>query len=310
MSILTRDGLLLIKVEGTAGSEQAPANTDAIAVEAAEPSFEIGYGERPLINSSQVDALPVRTTRKVSIAITVRLRGSGVAANATKWSRLLQASGFKVAGTTTSILTPDVTQRKTLTAYYYVGGLLYKMFGAAFADPTISYDGGWKLSGTLVGKDGGVTTTAAPASPTFDTGAYLSGLGCTFSYGGYSAVLRSLSISLGPQIAECGNLNDATGYAYFLATAFTPGGTMVVEDVAISTKDLRGLALAQQPATTEALSFVIGSAAGSIIEVSMPNCRLGSWTEGNDGGIRTLEFPLHATDLAAGAHNWIEIVTK
>lgn len=310
MAVLARHSLLLVKVESNNGVDVTPAVADAILVEAAEPSFEIGFAERPIINGGSVDALPIRTTRKVSCAVTVRLRGSGTAATAPKWARLLQAAGFKPTAGTDVDITPDTSEKKTVSAYLYSGGHLYKMIGCAFADPTITYDNGWLLTGTLVGKDGGVTAVSVPASPVFDTGAFLSGLGCTFTYGSYSAILRNLTISLGSEIAELGNLNDATGFDHMLATGFKPGGTMVIEDQPIGTKDWRTIALAQEPASVEALTFIVGSAAGSKMTILMPNCRLGSWTEGNEAGVRTLEFPLYATDSAAGLNDWITITTE
>lgn len=313
MAILARNALCLMKVESASGAEQAPdVADDVVIVEDLALSPDIGYGPRPTASASHLDSLSVRTTRRASMSISVRLRGSGTAANAPRWGRLLQAAGFKETAGTTVKYTPEPAEAKTLTVHVYVGGQLHKLIGCGFSDATISQDGGWKLTGTLIGKYLGVSEAAQPAAGDIvdDSGKFLSGLGIGFTYASKTPVLRALSLSLAPSIIERENLNDSTGYASFLAQSFAPTFSMSVEDEPFATVDWRTLATAELPASAEEMEFQVGAAAGSIIAVKAPSCRLLNWSEGAEGGLRLLEFEGQLADSAPGKHDWIEIETK
>ena len=312
-AVLTRDKLLLVKVETTNGTDITPAVADAISVEGdAEPVVETAYGERKIITGSYVPGHSIALGSKITIPVSVRLRGSGVAATAPKWARLLQAAGFKAAlDTDHQDITPDPEDQKTLSAYLYRGGHLFKALGCAFEADALAYDGGWKLNGNLRGVLGAApTAVATPASPVFDSGTYLSGLGCACTYDGSSVVLRSLSIAFGQEIAEIANLNAAQGISHYLSAGFTPKIKMKIDDVPIGTKDWRAYAYLSQPADAEILTLTVGAVEGSIFSVTCPNCRLTNCVEGSEGGVGTLEFDVEPTDSEAQGHDWITITTR
>lgn len=307
-----RNQLALIKVESTAGTEEACAAADAIELEGIiDPSNDFETVERELVNGGYVDGLPLIISKKASVSLTVRLRGSGTNNVAPKWSRLLQAAGFTVTAGVSDVDITPVPTCATVTMYLYRGANLHKFVGCAFVPENITFDGGWKMSGTLTGKHVAVVAAAQPASPVFDSGQFFSGLAPSISYGGYTGIVRGLSINFGAQLAECMDLNDATGYDRFVVTGFKPtGGTITVEDVAIGTQDWREIAGVVIPTSAEALSFGWGTGAGNILAFSLPNSRLGTPTEGNENALATLEMPISFSDSAAGASDWITITTS
>lgn len=312
-SVLTRDKLLLIKAETTSGEDIEPAVADAISAEGdLEPVLETAYGERRLINGSYAPALSVALGTKISIPVSVRLRGSGTKTTAPKWCRLLQAAGFTVAvGASSVATTPDPENQTTLSAYLYRGGHLFKAVGCAYEVDALSYDGGWKLSGTLKGVLAEAPSAVdTPASPVFDSGSFLSGLGSSFTYDGATVVLRSLSFALGQEIAEITNLNSDQGTSHFLVTGFAPKIKMKIDDVPLGTKDWRAYPLLATPADAEIMTFTVGATEGSIFTIACPVCRLTNMVEGSEAGVGTLEFDVEATDSAAQAHDWVTITTS
>lgn len=308
----TRNQVVLAKIETTNGTDATPAAADAIQLEGMpEPSVDFETIERELANGSYVNGLPIIVARKASLSFSVRLRGSGTAATAPKWMRLLQAGGFTVAVDTDHVdATPNPSNEDSITVYLYRAGVLHKYIGGGVSDLEIAFDGGWKLNGVITAKHTAETAAAAPGSYTFDSGVYANGLAPSFTYKSQTPKLRSFSLALGAMLAEINDINNACGYDHFHVNGFAPNGTLGIFADPIGTFDWRALAYATLPSATEAASFAWGSGAGNQVALSMPNCRLGTPSEGAEGAAPTLEFPFYPTDSAAEANDWLTVTTQ
>ena len=307
MTVNARDVLVLVKVETTNGTDASCDAADAIEL-IAEPELspEFEMIEQQAVNGSLADLLPLVGKKSISMTLKGNLKGSGTAATATKWSRLLQAAGFTATATTDVDYTPE-PEYKTVSVYVYRGGHLHKLLGGA-SSFSIAREGAWTWSATVQGKYGGTTATAAPASPVFDSGARYNGLAPSFTYDSHAAILREFSFDVGAQIAECSNINDATGIDHFIVTGHKPTGSMTVEDEALGTWDWRGKAEANDD--PGAIAFSFGSGAGNQIAFSAPNCRLGSPSESSEGGIAVLQFQVFAADSTAGGKDFLTLTSS
>jgi hypothetical protein len=96
MPILTQRSMLLAKIETTQGTDAVPvASTDSVLVFDPAYSVDVNMVERAPARRdfSNFQAIPGRTTASMRFA--VEIAGSGTAATAPRWSRLLRGCGFQ-----------------------------------------------------------------------------------------------------------------------------------------------------------------------------------------------------------------------
>ena len=297
----TRNAMVLIKIEVTKGTDVVPAVADAIELETLELSPEMQKMERKVYRASFGNRLPITGSKSQTLGFSARLRGSGTAGTAPKWARILGIGGFTITAGATVVMTLIPTG-DTASIYVYRNGKLHKLIGCAASDLTITQDGnGFILAGSIKGKYVAVTDAAMPSTPVYDTGVFYSGFAPSFTYDSEVPIVRAYVLNINGEMAEHVDLNDETGFSHFEITDVNPGGSITVEDETVAVYDWRGEAELEQPASAQALTWGFGTGAGNLVDLSAPSCSLGSPTEGDEGGIATLEMPYYIEALTPGA---------
>ena len=159
--------VILAKIETTAGTDAAPASTDALLI--SEASFEVEYRnvERNLIRPTMGHSGTLVGTRNLKIDFTVELSTSGTAGTAPAWGKLLLACAFAEVVTAGSRVeyTPVSDSLKTLTIKYSADGVVHTalscMGTVTFDEPEGDRP---TLKFSFIGIDGGAAAAAAPAT--------------------------------------------------------------------------------------------------------------------------------------------------
>lgn len=301
--ILTKGGVMLVKLEATSGSDPTLAAADAIAVEDVEYGQEIEQIEQNILRGTYAPGEPIPGKSKATISFTYKLRGSGTAGTAPPHGPLMQACGYKETDTANSdTYTPDPSGRKTCAIKLYRGGHIYLLLGCAGVTTfkaTPCFTRTFKMTGSLAA----VTDGSVIASPVYAATKPLAAKSCAFTYASHAAILREFGIEDGAEVAERENINAATGYDFFLVTGFKPKATLKVEDEVLATYDWRAQALAS--ATIGAWTITNGGAAGNICTLTGSLLRLAAPKESEQNGIRLLEFTGALLDSAASTCDFL-----
>jgi hypothetical protein len=166
MSRIMRNTAILAKIETTEGTDALPtAIADALLISNA--SFELinSNVDRDVLRAYIGNSESLVGTRFVRATFDVELSGSGAAATAPAWGKLLIASAFaEVTGASMVEYTPVTNGLKTLTIKYLLDGLQHTMTGCM---GTVSLDMTQgvipKLKFVFTGIDAGRSAVALPA---------------------------------------------------------------------------------------------------------------------------------------------------
>jgi hypothetical protein len=264
--------LTLAKVESTPGTDASPTKTDdAILTGPVEISIDHQQLDRMAVRQS-IAAIKMTIGRSMAtLTIPVELKGSGAAGTAPEMAPLLQACGYKEtvsAGVSVGYKpSSTATDHKTLTIYFYVDGLLFKIFGAMGNKEISLPPGGYgRVNFTMTGKLASVTDVALPASPTLDATLPPQIESLDVTIGAWDdAVVRSMVIKSGNNIKERPDVNSVDGYATSAITARNPTAEFLIEAVLEATNAFWTNFLAR---TEQNLSMVVGTSTGNIITIT------------------------------------------
>lgn len=298
MPINAKAIVLLLKKETTYGTDAAPvAATDAFLTRNYDlgPPVEVDVLERNL-------DLPTTGGRKVAITrhrrtmrFEVELAGSGTAATAAKWGRLLEACGMSAAA---SLTTPTRCEQKfaaapfsSLTAYEHFGSERGKgvgargTFGANFTAGEYPF---LRLEYTMLLPATTPFDTAAPGTPDLTAQkdpVEVNTANTTFSLDGYAALLRSLDFEAGIEVVR--RILVGADYVNLGDHAIT--GTLVIEAPNIASKDYLSTL---RSGSEIALALQHGTVAGNIIKLDMPKVQITGISRGNEDGVvmYTMQF--------------------
>ncbi|RIK92494.1 MAG: hypothetical protein DCC73_11975 [Proteobacteria bacterium] len=290
MAVSAKNLVILAKKETTYKTDAAPVvATDAILTRNFQPvPLEVSVLERnldlPTVGGSKVAI----TQAQQRVQFEVEIAGSGTAATAAKWSRLLEACGM---GAPASLTTPTRNEQKfaappysSLTIYHHYDSERRKMLGArgtfgfnftAGAYPFLSFD----FLGLL--PTANAFDTSAPGTPDFTAfkePVEVNTDNTTFTLDGFAAVLRSIDGAANINI----NRRSLVGADYINRGNHALTGNIVIEAPNLATKDY----LSTLKAGSEVvLALQHGTAAGNIVKLDGTHIQLTSVSEGKEDDI-------------------------
>jgi hypothetical protein len=128
-------------------------------------------------------------------------------------------------------------------------------------------------------------------------------LSALFSVGSYAAIIEKLEIDLANEVSEKPSVNAATGILGFQITGRKPQGSIDPEAVLVATHDFYGRMVA---GTLGAITITIGTGAGSITTITMPQVQYGKVTTGKRSG-ELMIFNVPLIPLRSSGDDWISI---
>jgi hypothetical protein len=298
---LTRKRLILVKKETTYGTDSTPAGTDALLVRNLDITpIEADLVSRDLIRPYLGNSPSLLANSRVSITFQVELAGSGTAGTAPRFGSILQACGMSetIVATTSVTYAPVSASFSSATIYFNNDGILHKATGcrgtftmnAAVGEiPTLDF--------TMTGVYNAPTDTAAPtvtysnqASPLV----FKQGNTSSFQFFSYAGCLQSVSFD----IANSTVYRELVGCTKeVLITDRKPSGTVMIEAVALATKDYFNIA---QTETTGNLTFLHGTTAGNRVTFTVSQADISNPSYGDQDGIQMLNIPFIAVPTSSG----------
>ena len=289
-----REKALAVKMETVYGTDPTPAigTNDILVMKDMEVTpIEQDEVRRDVVKAYKGQDAILPTNAKARIRGAVELAGSGTAGDAAPYGSLLRACGLAetLVSETSAAYEPVSTAEESAAAYFYRGANLHKLLGMR-GDVSLQFQAGQipRFNFDMLGLYSPVTN--ATFRTTMDYDAFVAPLhandaNTTFSLFGLSAVLESLTLNLGNQVAERSLVNSRTIELPDRAST----GEAVIEVPAIGTKDYFGILVA---GTTGVLSAVHGTVAGNIVTLGCPAVQLNgqpSYSENN--GILHMRLP-------------------
>ena len=197
----------------------------------------------------------------------------------------------------------DPAAMDSITGWVYERGQLFKAVGAYAENMLISVDGpgipSWEFPikgiGSVLPTDISLPAITYPSAsnlpPKFENVA-LSVNSIT------DLVLRSFSFDLGRELSPRADGNSATGHAGFQPGRRSPTLELVIESDALSNFNPYTL---REGTTLIPITFGWGSVQYKKLDFSMPNCRIMSVSEDEDGSaaIWTIQFQISVSDYAS-----------
>ena len=284
MAIHDNVAIVLAVAESPYGTG-SPAAANAVKL-TAPPTFNLNLqsSERGKLNSAASTGEPIIGAAYWDIVLEFELKGSGTAGTAPESDPLLEAAGFVGVNTpaTSEVYKPSLASDKSATIWWYCDGLIYKASGCR-GNISISGEAGGALKCTWTGKGFYEATTdgALVASPVYDPTEGVSLVAGTFTYGGYAAVLRSLSLDMGIGVnALLAIANGSNGVSSVELDRFNVTGSMTVGHVLVATRAFEALAVA---GASVAFSLAVGSA-GNIVTITSSKLRKTGAAKAFNGG--------------------------
>ncbi len=213
------------------------------------------------------------------------------------------ASGSIVATTNYQIpvnvlYKPASSSIPSLTIYFYMDGLLYKLVGNR-GDFSIALDSGgvgrfrFRFSGMFLSKtDTSIVTPTNDTTrpPVFKNGAMLVNRGAT--------ALQNLSLECGNGMVNPDNPNALEGFDPAQITGRDMTGSMNPNETSIATRDV----MADFRAGTKRIIHArFGTTTGNKVGLTIPQALYTGQNTGERGGLATVEVPFAATGAEAGA---------
>ena len=270
--LFERNQIVLAKIEATAGTDSAPAGTDAVKCDLADVTVD-GKQLTDLAVRGSISAEPRRFVNKtVKATIRVAVKGSGAAGTASEISPLLQACALEetVSAGVSVAYTPlnTAADMKTCTIWIYKDGLCVKAVGCMgelsfvgqageFAVFTFDMQGKFASAGDVTN-----------ATPTYDDVDPVEVKAAGFEFGAYTtAVARNFGFNTGNNLVARPNVNAADGLEPFMVTGRDPQWNSTIEAVLEATNPFWGDFIDRD---SVALEFTHGSVAGNIVVFAAP----------------------------------------
>lgn len=297
--MLVRKEVILAKLETTYNTDPTPATSDAILCSNLSWSHESArLIERDNVKSTLGKTQAVFGGTLKTISFDAEIKGSGAAGTAPEVGALLRACGMDetVVASTSVTYAPVSDAQESATIYYYSDGLLHKVTGAR-GTVSINLEAGsaGKMSFTFTGHDAGVSDVAL-VTPSYDSTVPPPVLDATFTIGGTSSAIASLSCDLGNALAFPADIRSSDGFGEVIINARDVAGSFNPEQVLTATNDFIG---DWKAATSMAMAVgTIGSTAGNRFAVSMPAVHYRDVAPGDREGLRTFEIGYGAAEAS------------
>lgn len=282
--------VLLAKIEAIYGADAVPT----AAVLLVDPKFtplESDKAERKLVRGYMGSPDSIPHGFRCKLEFSVELASSGAKGTPPAFDALLRACGF-AANKTDGVkvaYTPVSKSFESATLYYNIGGILYKLLGARGkcsldmsnkAVPKLKFDFIGLQGGRADAEPGAAEFTAWKEPLVFEKANVPV---CTLH--GYGVAVESLSLDMGQKVEY---QSRPGGAEVVRITDRNPSGSIKIESTKVAEKDWLPLIKA---ATAGALQVQLGSAEGSIVEVSA-NVVLGGYDYDESNGIYLSTLPL------------------
>jgi len=307
MPLLTRNQLLLAKVETPEGTDALPtAALNAILSEPVTVNPDIARITSNVVRAS-ISVTKYRIGRKkVGFNIKVELKGSGTAGTPPEISPLLQACGLKETIVSTEG-TEEVNYKpvsasadqKSCTIYYYYDGKLIKGLGCkgnceiAITPGEIAI-----LTFDLQGRHGGETDVAIPSGAVYQETVPAVVESGGLSIGSFAdGVISNLGLSTANEIIDRLDVNSPEGLKGTMIVSRDPSLSMSVEATTEAVKAWWGNFTGR---VEEPVDIQIGSTAGNIATIVVPKTCIseGVSSPKDSNGIVTYDLTCQALEDA------------
>ena len=302
--MLSRNEIILAKIESTYGSDSSPTGSDAIAVAnliQANPAENARFSERPVIRGGSIGkAAPLFGGSLFGITFDVEVKGAGSLGVAPEWGVLLRSCGFAetVVAVTSVEYEPTSTfgANSSCTIYYWQDGVRYRLTGCR---GNVQFKGTvgevMILTFTMVGrKTSGDPTDVSLPTPTLDSTTPPVFMAANFlSLDAYNPAFTELTLDMGNEVTPGANANSANGYGEIRIGARDVRGTIDPEMTLVATQDWLG---DWEDGVTQNLSATLGTAGGNRITISVPRCRYIEPAFDDRDGIRVITMGFKAEE--------------
>lgn len=298
---LTRKRLIQVKKESTYGTDSTPAGTDALLVRNLEITpIEADVVSRDLIRPYLGNSPQLLANTHVSLTFQVELAGSGTAGTAPRYGAILQACGLSetIVASTSVAYAPVSSAFSSATIYFNNDGIRHALTGSR-GTFTLNAEVGQipTIDFTMIGVFNAPTDTPLPtttysaqASPLIFKQGNTSG----FQFFSYAGCLQSVSLDIANETVY----RELVGCTKeILITNRAPSGTVMIEAVALATKDYFSLA---QTETTGNLTFLHGTTAGNRVLLTAGQCDITNPSYADQNGVQMLNIPYVAVPTTAG----------
>lgn len=297
--MLVNREVILLELESTYNVDPSPvAGTNALMVENLSwAPANARMNARPAIRSSLGKLKQLFGGMLATVTFDAEIKGSGTAGVAPEIGAALQACAMSetIVANTSVTYKPTSSSIKSCTIYYYQDGKLYKFTGCR-GNASMRLEAGKQgmVSFTFTGHFG-TPVDEALVTPTYQTNEPPLVLSAGFTVDGYGAVISSLALDCGSQVATAPNVNNADGFGEVRVSGRDPNGSFDPEDVLIATNDF----IADWRANTAmALTTGVIGTAGNRFQLSMPKISYRNAGQGDRDGIRTFEMSYGAAENA------------
>ena len=309
---LSRTTKLLAKIESSYGSNPTPvAGSNAIQV----TDIEVTPIESDNVQATAFQGFIGNSTRptllankRVAVSFGAELSGSGAAGTASALSPLLKSCGLSetIVGSTSVTYAPVSSSFSSCTILCFYGATRHLLTGCrGTATITMAAGSFAQINFEFTGIYNSPDSTAM--SGTFTVANQSAGIEvndtnvttATF-HGETSQRLESFDLALNNEVVY----KETASSKEVLITNRAPGGTAVVEEPVRATTDYFAKA---ETAATGNSSIVLGSSAGNIVTVNVPQTDITGVSRGDTNGVNSLNLPYLALPTTAG-NNELSIV--
>lgn len=279
---LKRRCQLAAKVEGTAGTYEAPAAADATC-RVMDVNFAGAGGEsfpQDLLQADLSELPDLIGNRPVQISFSTLLKGSGTATTATSWGKFLQAAGFDetIGGSDVIYLPESAASTNPLSFALWYGptsstsGKLYSAKGCRAQSVTLDITAGQALKASFVfmGAFNDAAEATVFSSPTYESTVPQTCRNLGMTIGSWTPFFSNMTINITNTLAAIvnpGAAAEASGINRYEITGRRTDGTLTFMDVLEADKDWIADLLA---GTQSAFTLTHGATSGNKITLSGP----------------------------------------
>lgn len=288
MPLLTQRVQLAAKIETVEGAAETLAAADVLLV--GNPTFkpEIASTDRAQLSSSLSRFGAVPGLRSAAIEFDVELKGSGTAGTAPSVGKLMRACGFgeTIVGGTSVTYLPASASVPSITMALYEDGMK-KMIWGARGTFQIKCKAGepCKIYFVFTGADFSVTDVALLSGVSYQTTVPQPFQAATFTIDAYVALIESLEINIGNQVALRPDVTSISGHKSAVIAKREAILTIDPEQIVVATYDFYGK---WRSGAMGALSLSLGAVAGNIAGITAPKVQYTGITPGDRSGVRML----------------------
>lgn len=289
--------LLLVKIESTQGTDSSPtAGSNAIWAMNVNLSVDADSIERTADRSFMGSRPHVLLNKRMTMTFDVELAGSGTAGTAPPIDPILRGAAMAVTNVpaTSDTYDPVSESFESVTIYLNIDGTEYQTVGA-FGNVVLNVSIGDfpKLSCTFTGEFVAVSDNAITDGTytAFQQPVALENANVSFTAGGTSLDLRTLSLDLGVQV----NPIESSESRCMLVADRAATGSMTIWTPPVATYNPQAIAVAH---TDVDIALVIGTAAGNICTVNIDQARYEMPQPTDDNGVSSLSIGFKAPPSA------------